>query len=437
MNIIDHLKQVFVSTATWHCRAGLVPMLAVVLLSPMAFALEPPPGGGYPGETTALGEDALLNFNTSITGLNTAIGYQALYNDTTGSSNTGVGSHALHDNTEGGGNTAVGYQALYGNTTGDFNVAIGNNAMVANTTALEGTAVGFTALEANTTGSQNTAIGFAAMAMSTGAYNTAVGTGAMASNFTGTRNVAVGVGAMNMSGGGSNNTALGYAAGNTLLGTNNIVIGINAAMNLTGNNRSNNIEIGNPGVASDSNVIRIGDPAIQTKTFIAGIRGATLANGSAVMVNNRGQLGVATSSARFKEAIKPMDKASEAILSLKPVTFRYKKELDPEGIPQFGLVAEEVAKVDPDLVARDEEGKPYTVRYEAVNAMLLNEFLKEHRKVEAQSAEIGSQRSKIAALESTVSQLQSALKAQGAQIQKVSAEVEAAQNQQRLVSAKE
>ena len=143
MNIIDHLKQVSVSTATWHCRAGLIPMLAVVLLSPMAFALEPPPGGAYPGETTALGEDALLNFNTGITGLNTAIGYQALYNDTTGSSNTGVGSHALHDNTEGGGNTAVGYQALYGNTTGDFNVAIDNNAMVANTTALEGTAVGF------------------------------------------------------------------------------------------------------------------------------------------------------------------------------------------------------------------------------------------------------------------------------------------------------
>jgi hypothetical protein len=132
-----------------------------------------------------------------------------------------------------------------------------------------------------------------------------------------------------------------------------------------------------------------------------------------------------------------MEKASEAILALQPVTFRYKKELDSSGIRQFGLVAEEVAKVDPDLVAKDEEGQPYTLRYEAVNAMLLNEFLKEHGKVEAQSAEIGSQRSKIAALESTVSQLQSALKAQGVQIQKVRAQVEAAQNPPRLVSTKE
>ena len=292
MNIIDHLKEVSANLGIRRCWMALVPLLPIVLLlfSPMAWALDPPPGGAYPGETTALGEDALLNFNTGITGLNTAIGYQALYSSTTGSENTGVGNHVLHNNTVGGANVGVGVNALYGNITGNYNVAIGNNAMVANTTALEGTAVGYTALQANTTGSQNTAIGFAAMANSTGAYNTALGTGAMASNFTGTRNVALGAGAMNMSGGGSNNVALGYAAGYTLLGTNNIVIGMNAAINLTGNNRSNNIEIGSPGVASDSSVIRLGDPAIQTKTFIAGIRSATLANGSAVMVNNRDNL---------------------------------------------------------------------------------------------------------------------------------------------------
>ena len=402
MNITDHLKRVFANVAIRRCWMALVSLSSIVLLSPMALALDPPPGGGYSGETTALGEDALLNFNTGITGLNTAIGYQTLYSTTTGSENTGVGNHVLHNNTEGGANTGVGVNALYGNTTGDYNVAIGNNAMVANTTALEGTAVGYTALQANTTGSQNTAIGFAAMTFSSGAYNTAVGGGAMASNFTGTRNVAVGLGAMNMSGGGSNNVALGYAAGYTLLGTNNIVIGMNAAMNLTGNNRSNNIEIGSPGVASDSNVIRLGDPAIQTKTFIAGIRGAIVANGSAVMVNNRGQLGVATSSARHKEAIKPMKDTSEVILSLQPVTFRYNKELDPEGIPQFGLVAEEVAKVDPDLVAKDEDGNPYTVRYEAINAMLLNEFLKEHRKNEEQEAVIAELKSAVASLTAMV-----------------------------------
>jgi len=417
MNIIDYLKRVSADVAIRRCWMALVSLLSIALLSPMALALDPPPGGGYSGETTALGEDALLNFNTGITGLNTAIGYQALYSTTTGSENTGVGNHVLHNNTEGGANTGVGVNALYGNTTGDYNVAIGNNAMVANTTALEGTAVGYTALEANTTGSQNTAIGFAAMANSTGAYNTALGTGAMASNFTGTRNVAVGVGAMNMSGGGSNNVAVGYAAGNTLLGTNNIVIGMNAATNLTGNNRSNNIEIGSPGVAGDSNVIRLGDPAIQTKTFIAGIRGATLANGSAVMVNNRGQLGVATSSARYKEAIKPMDKSSEAILALKPVSFRYNKELDPEGIPQFGLVAEEVAKVDPDLVTKDEQGKPYTVRYEAVNAMLLNEFLKEYRTVQELKCNAVKQ-------EATIARQQKQIDALTAGLQKVSAQLE-------------
>ena len=421
--MINISKQRFVFVRVVHRRTIAISASAVVLFASLAFALDPPPGGGYLDEITALGQDALLNYDSSSVGRNTAIGFQALYNTTTGAENTAVGDQALHENTEGGGNTAMGFGALYGNTLGKFNVAVGENAMVANTTALEGTAVGWTALQANTTGSQNTAIGFAAMATSTGAYNTALGAGAMASNFTGTRNVALGAGAMNMSGGGSNNTALGYAAGYTLLGTNNIVIGMNAASNLTGNNRSNNIEIGNPGVASDSNVIRLGDPAIQTKTFIAGIRGATVTNGSAVMVNNRGQLGVMTSSARYKEAIKPMDKSSEAILSLKPVSFHYKKELDPDGIPQFGLVAEEVAKVDPDLVAKDEQGKPYTVRYEAVNAMLLNEFLKAHAKLEAQEKKIG--------------ELEASLKEQAAQIQAVTAQLQANLATPRVVSGEE
>src|SRR5205814_1285299 len=160
---------------------------------------------------------------------------------------------------------------------------------------------------------------------------------------------------------------------NNTSGQNNVALGSNAAQNLT--TGSNNIVVGANvvGNAGDANVIRIGTQGTQTSTFIAGISG-TAVTGSTVVVNSTGKLGVAASSARFKEAIKQMDKQSEAILALKPVTFRYKHELDPEGIPQFGLVAEQVQKVSPDLVARDSEGKVYTVRYEAVNAMLLNEF---------------------------------------------------------------
>jgi hypothetical protein len=207
---------------------------------------------------------------------------------------------------------------------------------------------------------------------------------------------------------------------------------------LTGDN---NIDIGNVGDPADSNTIRIGtvvqftDPffpnlvhPVHTATYIAGISGQTASGGAAVFVNTDGKLGTLTSSARFKTEIKPMDKASEAILALKPVSFRYKKEVDPDGIPQFGLVAEDVEKVNPDLVARDDQGKIYTVRYEAVNAMLLNEFLKEHRKNEQQEATITQLKSTVAQqkkeFQATVAQLIARLDEQGAQIQKVSAQLE-------------
>jgi hypothetical protein len=176
-------------------------------------------------------------------------------------------------------------------------------------------------------------------------------------------------------------------------------LGFNAGKNLT--TGSDNIHIGNVGIAGESNHIRIGTVGTQTNTFIAGIQGAAV-TGSAVVVNASGQLGVAPSSARFKEAIKPMEKTSEAILSLKPVTFRYKEDLDPNRVPQFGLVAEEVEKVNADLVLRDEEGKAMTVRYEAVNAMLLNEFLKEHRQVQRLEATVAQQQKQIEALTTTV-----------------------------------
>lgn len=177
-------------------------------------------------------------------------------------------------------------------------------------------------------------------------------------------------------------------------------MGYTAGSNLT--TGDNNIDIGNAGVAGESNTIRIGNQGAQTKTFIAGVNGTTLSKATAVFVDANGRLGTKTSSQRFKDDIKPMANASEAILALKPVTFRYKQELDPDGIPQFGLVAEQVEKVNPDLVVRDEDGKVTTVRYEAVNAMLLNEFLKEHRKVEEQGAMIARQQKQIEALIATV-----------------------------------
>jgi hypothetical protein len=181
---------------------------------------------------------------------------------------------------------------------------------------------------------------------------------------------------------------------------------------------SNNICIYDAGLSGEANTIRIGTQGTQTKTIIAGISGATSASGIAVLINSSGILGTTTSSKRFKEDIKPMDKASEAILALKPVTFRYKKQLDPEGIQQFGLVAEDVQKVNPTLVALDKEGKPYAVRYEQVNAMLLNEFLKEHKTVQELKSVVATQ-------EATAAQQQKQIAALTAGLQKVSAQLAA------------
>ncbi len=285
--------------------------------------------------------------------------------------NTALGFHAFIVNTTGTANAAFGEAALFSNTTGSYNAATGFSALLSNTTGYWNTATGWDALGQNTTGFGNTAYGNAALQHpSNGHFNTGVGNGALI-DVTGNRNIALG----------------NEAGANLLVG-------------------DRNIDIGNRGRFSESNTIRIGEARHQTATFIAGIVGSTVPDGVGVIVGSNGQLGTIVSSERYKDEIKSMDRASEAILALKPVTFHYKRELDPEGIPQFGLVAEQVEKVNPDLVARDEQGKPYTVRYEAVNAMLLNEFLKEHRKVQE--------------LEATVTQLQAAFKAQAAQIQKVS-----------------
>jgi hypothetical protein len=387
----------------------LIPLvLAAFALSPTAQAqLSPPPDGGYAGNNTAEGTDALFSLTTGTD--NTAIGFDALYGNTTGNSNTATGSEALMSNTTGIRNTANGFAALESNTTGERNTATGRAALANNTTGNHNTANGQNALFANSTGIQNTATGsFALVFNSTGNQNTANGYGALLFNTIGNQNTGTGYFAVYQNTTGNNNTGHGYSALlNNTTGGGNIALGNFAGSNLT--TGDNNIDIGNLGVAAEADTIRIGTQGTQTKTFIAGITGAGV-TGVAVKINAAGQLGTAPSSARFKQNISLMDKASEAILALKPVTFRYKKELDPDGTPQFGLVAEEVEKVNPDLVARDADGKVYTVRYDAVNAMLLNEFLKAHRKMEEQQKEIDT--------------LTTQLKKQATLIQKVSDKVE-------------
>jgi hypothetical protein len=363
-------------------RRGFI-LIALTLffgLLPASVAVTPAPDGGYQGGNTAEGDNAL--FSLTFGSNNTAIGFDALANDGSGASNTATGYGTLYINTTGSDNTANGGSALQNNTTGNFNTANGAESLFDNTTGIQNTANGAFALESNTTGNSNTASGvFALGSNSTGSDNTAIGYVALNSSTTGSNNMASGFNALFSNTTGSNNTANGVnALFHNTTGKSNIALGASAGTNLT--TGSNNIDIGNLGVAGDANKIRIGKQGTQNATFIAGIFGATVANGVAVRIDSTGHLGTLTSSARFKEAIKPMEGASEAILALKPVTFRYKEELDPDKIPQFGLVAEQVEKVNPDLVVRDEEGKVNTVRYEAVNAMLLNEFLKEHQKVQ-------------------------------------------------------
>ena len=291
-------------------------MLSCFGLSPKVLAVVPAPDGGYPGANTAEGDFALFSLTTGAS--NTAIGFAALGNNTTGSQNTATGVFALISNTTGFQNAATGVQARFSNTTGFHNAAAGFQALLSNTTGNHNTADGDNALVHDTTGS----------------LNTAIGAHALDQNVTGSSNVAV-----------------GFQAGFSITGSGNVCIGQNIL-----------------GLAGESNVTRIGN-----------IGATAQANNIFVTVGAGGKLGFQASSRRYKDDIKPMDKASEALFNLKPVSFRYKKEIDPARSTDFGLIAEDVAIVNPDLVARDDEGKIVTVRYQAINAMLLNEFLKEHK----------------------------------------------------------
>jgi len=349
----------------------ILPVLACLALLP-AQAVSPAPDGCYPNLTTAEGCGA-LNALTSGTG-NTALGWRALLSTTTGGFNTGVGAGALALN-NGGSNTAVGVAALLLNTAGSNNTAVGTGTLLNNATD-RNTAVGANALNADNTGTDNCGVGFEALTSdTTGGANTAVGRGALDQNVTG-----------------NFNTAIGKDAGGLATGSGNVYIGHLVV-----------------GVGGENN-----------HTYIRNIENTSVNGMGADIVTidlTTGLLGHASSSRRYKEDIKTMDKTSEALYQLHPVTFRYKKEIDRTQSTAFGLIAEEVAKVNPNLIARNSQGQPESVHYEMVNAMLLNEFLKAHQKLEAQDAT-------IAELKSTVAQQQKGMEALTAQVQKVSAQIE-------------
>ena len=447
---------------------------------PKTQAVSPAPDGCYGNFTTAEGCDALSLLSTGAG--NTGLGWESLFSNSTGNFNTGVGAGALLSNNADS-NTAVGAVALLLNTTGTENTAVGSDALVNNSTGTQNTANGAFALFNNTTESFNTATGYQALFSNTGDgghYNVATGYQALFSNTAGRRNVAEGnaalysniLGSFNVAVGdqalysnntgnteigastaigsfalasnttGGGNTAVGSSAlVNDVTGFQNIALGYVAGQNLTTGN--NNIYLSSPAVDTESNTIRIGNVvgftdiygfqhAAHSATYVAGISGTAVV-GDPVVVDANGQLGTAMSSERFKKDIKPMDKASESILALKPVTFRYKS--DSKGEPRFGLIAEEVAKVSPDLVVRDRNGQIYSVRYEAVNAMLLNEFLKEHRIVQelrstvaTQEATISAQKNEFQAIatrqQKEIEVLTASLKEQASQIQNVRAQLE-------------
>jgi uncharacterized coiled-coil protein SlyX len=369
-------------TLSINCVRFLASLLLVCLgLLPKAQAVSPPPAGGYPGGNTAEGQDALLSLTSGL--YNTALGLFSLRVNTTGSFNTATGAGTLLSNT-GSDNTATGAGALLSNTSGVSNTATGESALFSNTTGSFNTADGSGALFNNTTGTDNTALGLDAL------FN----------NTTGNTNMAIGNSALNSNTTGSDNTVIGFNSGFAVTTANNVIC------------------IG----------ARVAGANVSNTCYIGSIFGQTSSAGTAVFINSDGKLGTTTSSKRFKDDIKPMDKASEALLELKPVTFRYKKEIDPAGTSQFGLVAEEVANVNPDLVVRDKEGKPYSVRYDQVNTMLLNEFLKEHRMVQEQKGTIAQLKSRVEKQEATNAQQQKQIEALTAGLQKVSAQLEASRS---------
>ena len=348
------------------CGLFLIPLLLCFALLPRAQAVGPDTDGNIPGSNNGEGIGVLVSRTAGV--WNTGTGFEALNQLTVGNQNTATGLRALNSDINGGFNTATGVYSLFSNTSGFFNSATGAYSLANNISGTHNTANGYAALYRNTA-DNNTATGFAALYHNTvGEANNAFGDYALFYNTSGSLNVAVGNSALLSDTTGSFNIGLGHYAGSYITTASNVIcIGTNGAN-------------------------------VSNSCFIGHIRGVTTANNNAipVLIDSAGQLGTASSSRRFKKEIEPMNKVSESILALKPVTFHYKN--DNTNRSEFGLIAEEVAEVNPDLVVRDENGEIYTVRYDAVNAMLLNEFLIEHRKNEEQEATIAQQQKQIEAL---------------------------------------
>ncbi len=349
------------------------------------------------GSNVALGRGALEDNTTAH--FNTAVGAFALDANTTGTLNVALGADALGSNTTANYNTAVGANALFSNTTGFYNAALGTGALSLNTSGDSNVALGFRALAANTIGTRNVALGTDALGSNTYGYkNVALGRSALAANTSAPGNTAVGALALVLNTTGRLNVALGTEAlGHNTTGDSNIAIGHRAGDGITGGD--NNIFIGHTGFAGDTYKIRIGQD--QTETFIDGIAGNPTSGGIAVFVNSSGELGTSTSSRRFKEDIADLGAVSERLLALRPVSLRYTKQAAGEGERpmEYGLIAEEVAEVLPELVAYDEEGAPYTVRYHLLVPLLLNELQREHGRVGRQEAQLAALLPRIEALE--------------------------------------
>lgn len=372
------------------------------------------------GEANTANGLSALEKNT-IGSFNMANGYQALMNNTTGSYNTAIGNLSLNNNTTGFQNTATGSDALFSNTTGSYNTANGIISLHRNTTGQSNSAFGYSALFANTVGSWNTAIGGGALYFNTkGNDNAASGAGALYSNTTGSNNTANGINSLHSNTVGMGNSAFGrLSLSNLIQGNENLALGLEAGSVLK--KGSKNLYISNSGDFSESSTIRIGSS--HTRTFIAGIRARKTgaANAVPVVIDSNGQLGTINSSARFKKDIKDMADASHKLLQLRPVTYRYKEADDNGSNPiEYGLIAEDVAQVYPDLVAYGADGKIETVQYHKLTPMLLNELQRTNRLLQADDlkiqqltqeiANLKKQRLEVAYIKQQVTSLQTQVK---------------------------
>jgi hypothetical protein len=342
-------------------------------------------GAAFGGPGTAM--TVARSDHTHAQGTNsTAVGAGALAANTTGQRNVALGSQALVANTLGSNNVGLGHRALEASTGGSFNIAVGANTLLNNKASFN-VAIGNAALFGNTDGSGNVAIGNATMASVTiGALNTAVGTQTMIDLVQGAGNTALGYEAMRQSSAGNVNTALGAQSLVLATGDSNIAIGYLSGNNIAGG--SNNIAIGSPG-ADESNTIRIGTPGTHAAAYLAGVSGVPVAGGAGVVVNGSGQLGVAPSSARFKERIEPMGDVSAIVQALRPVTFFYSSAVhDTTGARQYGLIAEEAAAVLPELAVREASGEVFTLRSEFLAPLLLAEIQRLERERARMAAEL-------------------------------------------------